>query len=358
MSDIRTTATNSLQTIDHWLKSLAGNLTGSNVVGYRSTRVQFSEVLVDEIRAGAPALAGQAAVNPVQYAVGGTQLKATKTDFSQGALTATGSATDLAINGNGFFVLSKVPNPTSMADLVFTRAGSFSFQSFVEPNKWVSQGSIGDGTQGVYRLVDPATGYFVMSVAGNYRPPAGDGLPGEPSPPDERTGNGLNFGDLGSPASMGFKPLEIPFIHDMVGNQSMNHDNIANLKFQRTGIVVDANGEPPMHAEIVNNQLVKRQMDKYVALAAFTSNDGLSRNPGGTAFDYTQAAGAYHIGVAATRAGVLGSSELVAQNLETGNSSVNQTLPELTIAQKAFTANVKIISVGNTLQDDLNQLIR
>ena len=37
---------------------------------------------------------------------------------------------------------------------------------------------------------------------------------------------------------------------------------------------------------------------------------------------------------------------------------VNQTLPELTIAQKSFTANVKIVSVGNTLQDDLNQLIR
>ncbi|MOA70283.1 flagellar hook protein FlgE [compost metagenome] len=55
---------------------------------------------------------------------------------------------------------------------------------------------------------------------------------------------------------------------------------------------------------------------------------------------------------------MLGNSELVSQNLETGNSSVNQTLPELTIAQKAFTANVKIISVGNTLQDDLNQLIR
>lgn len=356
MSDIRTTATNSLQTIDHWLKALAGNLTGSNVVGYRSTRVQFSEVLVDQIRAGSPALGNQAAVNPVQYAVGGTQLKATRTDFSQGALTATGSPTDLAINGNGFFVLSKVPNPTSMADLVFTRAGSFSFQSYVEPNKWVPQGQIGNGTQGVYRLVDPSTGYFVMSVAGNYRPPAADGLPGEPSPPVERTADGLNFGDL--PVSMQFKPLEVPFINDPNGTNNLNHDNIANLRFQRTGIIVDGNGEPPMGAELINNSLVKKPIDKYVALVSFTSNDGLSRNPGGTAFDYTQAAGAYRIGVAGTRAGTLGGSEIVAQNLETGNSSVNQTLPELTIAQKAFTANVKIISVGNTLQDDLNQLIR
>ncbi|MNR80228.1 Flagellar hook protein FlgE [compost metagenome] len=356
MSDIRTTATNSLQSIDHWLKALAGNLTGSNVVGYRSTRVQFQEVLVDEIRAGAPALANQGAVNPMQYAVGGTQLKATKTDFSQGALTNTGSPTDLAINGNGFFVLSKVPNPTSMADLVFTRAGSFSFQSFVEPNKWVPQSSIGTGTQGVYRLVDPSTGYFVMGAAGNYQPPAAAGLPGEPRPPAERSGNGTSLGDL--PTSMQFKPLEIPFIHDTVGNQSVNADNIANLRFLSTGIVVDANGEPPLGIEMVNGSPIKKPIDKYVALASFTANDGLSRNPGGTSFDYTQAAGAYNIGVAATRSGVLGNSELVSQNLETGNSSVNQTLPELTIAQKAFTANVKIISVGNTLQDDLNQLIR
>ncbi len=356
MSDIRTTATNSLQTIDHWLKALAGNLTGSNVVGYRSTRVQFSEVLVDQIRAGGPALANQGAVNPMQYAVGGTQLSATKTDFSQGALTATGGAADLAINGNGFFVLSKVANPTSMNDLVFTRAGSFSFQSYVEPNKFVPQSQIGTGTQGVYRLVDPATGYFVMSAAGNYRPPAAPGLPGEPSAPAERTGNGMSFGDIS--AAMQFKPMEIPFINDPNGQLNLNHDNIASLKFQRTGIVVGADGEPPETAEVVNGVLVKSRVDKYVALASFTSNEGLSRNPGGTAFDYTQAAGAYRVGVAGTRSGVLGSSELVAGNLETGNSSVNQTLPELTIAQKAFTANVKIVSVGNTLQDDLNQLIR
>lgn len=354
--DIRTTATNSLQSIDHWLKALAGNLTGSNVVGYRSTRVQFSEVLVDEIRAGAPALGNQAAVNPVQYSVGGTQLKATKTDFSQGALTATGSPTDLAINGNGFFVLSKVPEPQSMADLVFTRAGSFSFQSYVEPNKWLPDTQLGGGTQGVYRLVDPSTGYFVMSVTGNYAPPPSPGLPGEPNPPAERSGNGLSFGEL--PAAMSFKPLEIPFVHNLAGGESVNADNIANLRFQRTGLLVDGNGEPPDTIEIVNGQMTTKRADKYVALAAFTSNDGLSRNPGGTAFDYTQAAGAYQIGVAGTRAGVLGQAELVSQNLETGNSSVNQTLPELTIAQKAFTANVKIISVGNTMQDDLNQLIR
>jgi flagellar hook protein FlgE len=356
MSDIRTTATNSLQTIDHWLKALAGNLTGSNVVGYRSTRVQFSEVLIDQVRAGSPALNNHGAVNPIQYAIGGTQLSATKTDFSQGALTATGSATDMAINGTGFFVLSKVPNPTSMNDLIFTRAGSFAFQSFVEPNKFVPQSTIGIGTQGVYRLVDPATGYFVMGAAGDYVEPAADGLPGEPDPPDERTGNGMALGDLS--VALRFKPLEIPFIHDQFGVNNLNHDNIATLKFQRTGMVVGADGEPPMAAEVVNGVLVRKRVDKYVALASFTSNEGLSRNPGGTAFDYTQAAGAYQIGVAGTRAGVLGNSELVSQNLEIGNSSVNQTLPELTIAQKAFTANVKIVSVGNTLQDDLNQLIR
>lgn len=356
MSDIRTTATNSLQSIDHWLKALAGNLTGSNVVGYRSTRVQFSEVLVDEIRAGAPALGNQAAVNPVQYSTGGIQLSATKTDFSQGALTATGNPTDLAINGNGFFILSKVPNPTSMADLVFTRAGSFSFQSFVEPNKWVPDSEIGTGTQGVYRLVDPTTGYFVMSVQGDYQEPPAEGLPGEPRPPAERSSTGLNFGDI--PLTMSFKPLEIPFIHSTGQQESVNHDNIANLRFLSTGIVVDANGEPPFFLVNENGKFEPKRIDTYVALAAFTSNDGLSRNAGGTTFEYTQAAGAYRIGVAATRSGVLGNSELVSQSLETGNSSVNQTLPELTIAQKAFTANVKIISVGNTLQDDLNQLIR
>ena len=104
--------------------------------------------------------------------------------------------------------------------------------------------------------------------------------------------------------------------------------------------------------------LNKVRSNRYVALASFTSNDGLNSIEGGTVFSYTQGAGAYNIGVAATDAGTLGATDLIAGQLETANSSVNQTLPELTIAQKAFTANVKIVSVGNTLQDDLNQLIR
>jgi flagellar hook-associated protein FlgK len=33
-------------------------------------------------------------------------------------------------------------------------------------------------------------------------------------------------------------------------------------------------------------------------------------------------------------------------------------MPELTLAQKSFSAASKIISVGNTMIDDVNQLIR
>ncbi|WP_411839718.1 flagellar hook protein FlgE [Paracoccus sp. ME4] len=40
-------------------------------------------------------------------------------------LSSSDSGTDLAISGSGFFVVSKVPNPTNQTDFMLTRAGSF-----------------------------------------------------------------------------------------------------------------------------------------------------------------------------------------------------------------------------------------
>jgi len=49
---------------------------------------------------------------------------------------------------------------------------------------------------------------------------------------------------------------------------------------------------------------------------------------------------------------------VISQALESSNSSVTDSLPELTVAQKTFTSNTKVVNVGNTIVDDLNGLIR
>ena len=53
-----------------------------------------------------------------------------------------------------------------------------------------------------------------------------------------------------------------------------------------------------------------------------------------------------------------GAARVVAQSLETSNSSLTQTLPELSLAQKFFSAVSKVISVHQTNLDTVINLIR
>ena len=71
---------------------------------------------------------------------------------AQGKITQTGEATDLAIEGDGFFVLSRTKSPERPEDLVFTRDGYFHLE--------FSPGPV-DGT-GTYGLVN-RDGLYVMA---------------------------------------------------------------------------------------------------------------------------------------------------------------------------------------------------
>ncbi|MEI4485527.1 flagellar hook protein FlgE [Frigidibacter sp. MR17.14] len=56
----------------------------------------------------------------------GVSAVTTATVSQAGAITSTSSVTDLAISGNGFFVVSRNPNETVLSNYMLTRAGSFS----------------------------------------------------------------------------------------------------------------------------------------------------------------------------------------------------------------------------------------
>lgn len=112
----------------------------------------------------------------------------------------------------------------------------------------------------------------------------------------------------------------------------------------------------------------------HLALAKFANNDGLQKARGSSQFTYTEAAGDIIIGYGGQDKGkqidlkrgieVTGSSIVGTENtiiptaLESSNTSITEALPDLTIAQKSFTSNTKVVNVGNTIVDDLNGLIR
>ena len=90
------------------LSITSSNIANVNTVGYKASSAAFSTFL-----------AGSGA----EVASSSVLVKAQQHLNQQGLLTTTGSATDLAVSGNGFFLVCE--NPDNPASFLYTRAGAF-----------------------------------------------------------------------------------------------------------------------------------------------------------------------------------------------------------------------------------------
>ena len=99
---------------------IGNNIANLNTVGYKTARATFQETLNQTIAPAQPPSGGMGGVNPSQIGLG-TTIGAVKSIFTQGNLQETGSTTDLAILGNGFFVVNNGD------DNFYSRNGNFHF---------------------------------------------------------------------------------------------------------------------------------------------------------------------------------------------------------------------------------------
>ncbi len=86
---------------------IGNNISNVNTVGFKGSRVNFKEMLNQTLQsASAPAEDGsRGGINPQQVGLG-VGIGSIDVDHTQGNLQPTGINSDLAIDGNGFFVLS------------------------------------------------------------------------------------------------------------------------------------------------------------------------------------------------------------------------------------------------------------
>jgi len=105
------TGVSSLDANSRALSITSSNIANINTVGYKTSTADFSTFLAATGRAGD--------VSPSSV-----QVSALQRLTQQGLLTSTSSSTDLAVNGNGFFVVTD--NPANPTNVVYTRAGAFS----------------------------------------------------------------------------------------------------------------------------------------------------------------------------------------------------------------------------------------
>jgi flagellar hook protein FlgE len=86
------------------LDVVGNDIANVSTVGFKSSTTVFSDVLTQTLQgAGAPA-GSNAGTNPSQIGLG-ARLSGTIQNFTQGAIQRTGRSTDLAIQGDGFFVV-------------------------------------------------------------------------------------------------------------------------------------------------------------------------------------------------------------------------------------------------------------
>lgn len=120
LSQALSTGITGLMTHQTAMDNIGNNLANVNTTGFKQGSYQFSNLLHQSIRGGmaADGTTGRGSVNPISMGMGAQTASINKV-FTQGNLENTSNPLDMAINGNGFYVLRQGNG------YAYTRAGSF-----------------------------------------------------------------------------------------------------------------------------------------------------------------------------------------------------------------------------------------
>lgn len=111
------TAISSLNLNQTFLDVISDNLANSNTVGFKSSRVIFQDQFAQVMSSGAAPIGDVGGINPTEVGLG-VKLGYISPTFTQGMMQSTGRSTDLAVQGNGFFIYSNGQETT------YSREGS------------------------------------------------------------------------------------------------------------------------------------------------------------------------------------------------------------------------------------------
>ena len=124
--------TSGMKTNMHSMSVIGNNLSNLNTIGFKASRVAFADLMSQNINV----LSGQ---NQVGL---GVMMSDVSTIFTQGAMESTSNTMDLAIQGDGFFIVKDSIGADS-----YTRAGQFSFDNagtMVDPGNHSVRGFLAD----------------------------------------------------------------------------------------------------------------------------------------------------------------------------------------------------------------------
>jgi flagellar hook protein FlgE len=362
------------------------NIANVNTTGFKTSQTTFQDTLSQMVKSAGAPQGTSGGVNPAQIGLG-VKLAGISTNFGQGAAQTTGKATDLMIQGDGFFIIG------NGGEQLYTRAGNFSFDAngtLTNPN-----GQIVQGWTAVDGVVNPAgdPGNIVLPIGATMAPTA--------------TANITMSGNLSVEAAIGDTKEITTSVYSATGaattmvltlaktdedtwSVTLPDDSTADIDFDASGkatgtltvggYTFDVGGltqySGASEAKVTNRdgaasgtlnsftitqsgQIVGvfssglKQTLGQVALANFNNVNGLEKI-GDSMFRSTVNSGLAQVGTAGTSGMGMLSSGL----LEMSNVDLAQEFTNLVIAQRGFQANSRIITTSDEILQELVNLKR
>ncbi|MDR1579680.1 MAG: flagellar hook protein FlgE [Synergistaceae bacterium] len=137
------TAVSGVKVHQTYLDVTGNNIANVNTVGFKRDVVQFADIISQTVRDDAAPVSPPGGVNPAQAGLG-ARIASIDPCFTQGSLQSTDIPTDMAIVGEGFFVVNNKGNQ------LYTRAGNFALDKdgslVMQGNGYLVQGFKFNGT--------------------------------------------------------------------------------------------------------------------------------------------------------------------------------------------------------------------
>jgi len=224
------------------LDVIGNNIANVNSIGYKGSRVTFSDTFNQFVRYGTNPTDSSGGTNTFQVGLG-MKLNSVDRNWNQGTFERTGITTDLAVQGDGLFVLEK------NGETFYSRAGAFIFDAngqLVNPqNGAIVQGKVAteDGT------IPPGNNLENINIDNNLRLPAvattdiawGGNLSSASS--KTRSENYVQGGSVKESMAIGLTVEESNTVYDELGNKysfNTTYEKTAADTFNITYELVDS----------------------------------------------------------------------------------------------------------------------
>lgn len=281
------------------LDVIGNNIANVNTVGFKKGRVMFQDIINQNISGATAPTAQTGGINPKQVGLG-TRIGSIDTIHTPGSPMTTNIGTDLAIDGDAYFVVT--PEVGSGADYL-TKAGNFTRDASGD-----LVNSNGYFVTGVYEDATGATQYTKINIT-------------------EDTVNGGRFTSY-SIDSNGF----INVVREDGASGKLAYDSTAKAYY-----------------------LSKNDSGENISIATATvSNPGGLSKVGNTLYETTGNSGNGVMG----RIEDINGGHIAAGILEMSNVDLTEEFTELIVAQRGFQANARTITTSDSILEEVVNLKR